>query len=84
MGFFRGLGEAAKYVGKGLLEDVKQKQEERDRAYAEGQCMTDEELVRKFKSASGMRKVGFAMVLEERGYLEKDNDGRYRRTSKTL
>ena len=32
MGFFRGLGEAAKYVGKGLLEDVKQKQEERDRA----------------------------------------------------
>ena len=84
MGFFRGLGEAAKYVGKGLLEDVKQKQEERDRAYAEVQCMTDEELVRKFKSASGMRKVGFAMVLEERGYLEKDNEGRYRRTSKTL
>lgn len=36
-------------VGKGLLEDVKQKQEERDRAYAEGQCMTDEELVRKSK-----------------------------------
>ena len=84
MGFFRGLGEAAKYVVKGLLEDVKQKQEERDRAYAEGQRMTDEELVRRFKSASGMRKVGFAMVLEERGYLEKDSEGRYRRTSKTL
>ena len=60
------------------------KQEEREIVYYDGQRMTDEELVRKFKSASGMRKVGFAMVLEERGYLEKDNEGRYRRTSKTL
>ena len=84
MGFFRGLGEAAKFIGEGFLDEVKKKQEERDRAYAEGQRMTDEELVRRFKSASGMRKVGFAMVLEERGYLEKDSEGRYRRTSKTL
>lgn len=84
MGFFRGLGEAAKYIGEGLLDEVKKKQEERDIAYYDGQRMTDKELVRRFKSASGMRKVGFAMVLEERGYLEKDSEGKYRRTSKTL
>lgn len=84
MGFFRGLGEAAKFIGEGFLDEVKKKQEEREIAYYDGQRMTDEELVRKFKSASGMRKVGFAMVLEERGYLEKDSEGKYRRTSKTL
>lgn len=82
MGFFDTLGKVAKEVGKGVLEETKKMLEEQNKAYANGRRMSDRELVRKFKSASGPKKIGYARVLEDRGYLTRNSEGKFVRTSK--
>ena len=79
MGFFDTLGGIAKEVGKGMVE-----KEEKDKAYENGQRMSDRQLVKKFQSASGMKKIGYALVLEERGYYTRNSEGKLVRTSKRL
>ena len=46
--------------------------------------MSDRQLVKKFQSASGMKKIGYALVLEERGYYTRNSEGKLVRTSKRL
>lgn len=84
MGFFDTLGEVAKGVGKSVMQEAEKRQKEQDRAYANGQRMSDRELVRKFKNASGSTKIGYARVLEDRGYFVRDSEGKFVRTSKRL
>ena len=55
MGFFDTLGGIAKEVGKGMVEKAERMQEEKDKAYENGQRMSDRQLVKKFQSASGMK-----------------------------
>ena len=57
---------------------------EKDKAYENGQRMSDRQLVKKFQSASGMKKIGYALVLEERGYYTRNSEGKLVRTSKRL
>ena len=39
-----------------------------------GNSMSDDELKRRFKNASGDAKWGYAAALKDRGYGRKDND----------
>ena len=84
MGFFDALGGFAKEVGNSMMEEAKRRQEEIDKAYAHGQRLSDRDLVRKFKNSSGLKKIGYAKVLEDRGYLERNDEGKFVRTSKRL
>ena len=84
MGLFDTLGGIAKEVGKGMVEKAERMQEEKDKAYENGQRMSDRQLVKKFQSASGMKKIGYALVLEERGYYTRNSEGKLVRTSKRL
>ena len=84
MGFFDTLGGIAKEVGKGMVEKAERMQEEKDKAYENGQRMSDRQLVKKFQSASGMKKIGYALVHEERGYYTRNSEGKLVRTSKRL
>ncbi|MDY2735253.1 hypothetical protein, partial [Intestinibacter sp.] len=47
--------------------------------------MSDREVADKFEDAfTSIEKNGYAKVLEKRGYLEKNSEGKYKRTSKRL
>lgn len=51
----------------------------------ESQYMTDREVANKFQSArTSIEKSCYAKILEKRGYLEKNSDGKYKKTSKRL
>ena len=39
--------------------------------------MDDFELVRAYKNNYGLKRSGYAPVLEERGFLERTKDGRF-------
>ncbi|MTO10417.1 hypothetical protein GMB50_10510 [Turicibacter sanguinis] len=45
---------------------------------------SDKDLVNQFKSSQGYDKVAYAKELESRGYLKRDEDGKFKRTNKTL
>lgn len=84
MGFFDVVKSIGKYAVDTAIENAEHNQEKLERAYGIGSRLSDAELVSRFKSASGFEKAGYAKVLEERGYLEKDSEGKYQRTGKTL
>lgn len=84
MGFFDVAKNIGKFVINDAIERAQNNQEEFERAYDVGTRATDEQLVKYFKTASSFQKAGYARVLEERGYLEKNSEGKYQRTGKTL
>lgn len=84
MGFWDIAKSVGKAVAESTMEDIQRKQNQMNNAYDRADRKTDEQLVSSFKNASGFEKIGYAKALEDRGYLYKDEDGKYKRTSKTL
>ena len=85
MGFWDIAKSVGKAVAQSAIEDIQSKQNEVNRAYDRADRKSDEQLVNSFKNASSnYEKLGYAKALEDRGYLYKDGDGKYKRTSKTL
>lgn len=76
-GFFARFFENAK---ESIISEIKKAQKQYEKCYLEGLNMGDARLVLRYKKATGSEKAGYARALEERGFLEKDRDGRYRPT----
>lgn len=75
-GFFRFI----KKVGGSIKQNIEEKYKNIENAYLEGMRCDDEILIRKFKNAAGFKKIGYAKALEEKGILERDDDGKLRPT----
>ena len=69
------VGSFFKKIGKGIMNQMNKFREQSDEARAIGERLNDRELIRRYRNSSGGRKHGYAKVLEERGFLEKNNDG---------
>ena len=61
--------------GKLIIEEIDKK----------SRYMSDRDVAHEFQYAlTSIEKNGYAKVLEKRGYLEKNSEGKYQRTSKRL
>lgn len=56
-------------------QEMDKRRKIRDNAFYDGMNMESEYLIRKFKKSSGPQRVGYAMALEEKGLLERDDNG---------
>lgn len=65
-----------KAVGEEMMNTLAENQNTFNEAYLKGCEMNDLFLIRRYKSSSGIRRNGYAKVLEERGILQRDCDGR--------
>ena len=84
MSFLDGLGKFINNTVEYYNKEVEKKERTINNVQRRASDLSDMELVRHFKQSSGLNKMGYARELEDRGYLEKDENGKYVRTSKTL
>lgn len=89
MSFWKKAIKVGSAVGGAILDEVQKQAEDRQRkmGIAEEKAMRvqdDRELVSKFQNSSGIEKVAYASELEKRGYLAKNSEGKFERTTKTL
>lgn len=75
-------GEIFKNIGKGILNTIDQSNTEIQNAYYDGCGMDNYQLVKLFQNSSLLKRAGYAKVLEERGLLKKDKNGKYIPTSR--
>ena len=71
------LGKLFKNIGKEIFNIIDQKNSEIQNAYFEGCGMNNYELVRHFQDSNIFERAGYTKVLEERGLLKKDKNGKY-------
>lgn len=76
-GFFARLFEE---IGKSIVSDMQKVQKQYEECYLEGLGLDNRRLVFKYRQAKGYERLGYARALEDRGFLEKDKDGRYKPT----
>lgn len=67
-------------MGESLITNMQQAQRQSDECYLKGLSMNNYRLVLQYRKSTGSRKYGYARALEERGFLEKDENGRYKPT----
>ncbi|WP_312085528.1 hypothetical protein [Exiguobacterium sp.] len=89
MGFWSTVASGAVKVGKAMLEEAEKSKEIRDKQLASAERRAsgvnhDRDLVNCFQNSSGIDKRAYALELEKRGYLERDHEGKLKRTSKKL
>lgn len=84
MSFLDGLGKFINNTVEYHNKEVERKERTMNNVQRSASDLSDRELVRYFEQSSGLNKMGYARELEDRGYLEKDENGKYVRTSKTL
>lgn len=63
-------------IGRGIISNMQHNSREVENAYLQGLSMDDYLLVRRFKQASGYKRVGYSKALEEKGLLERDYGGK--------
>lgn len=63
-------------IGREIISNMQHNSREVENAYLQGLSMDDYLLVRRFKQATGYRRVGYSKALEEKGLLERDNGGK--------
>ncbi|MBS2970735.1 hypothetical protein J9317_18485 [Metabacillus sp. KIGAM252] len=85
MGFWDGVAK----VGKAVMEEAQRSQQQRERQLENAHrrasgVSNDRDLVNRFQNASGADKAAYGLELANRGYLERGEDGKFRRTNKTL
>ncbi len=69
-------------IGSGIVASINQATQTFDNAYMEGMRMDEQMLVRRYKSATGYKRGGYAKALEERGLLCRNEKGEYSPTYK--
>ncbi|MFF2015732.1 hypothetical protein [Paenibacillus sp. NPDC058177] len=92
MAFWEKAEKVMNFVNDGLQRmqesnqrQMEQRQEAIDRSQQKASRIeNDRELVEKFKSSSGVERVGYGKELESRGYLERNSEGKMQRTNKKL
>ena len=71
------FGKLFKNIGKEIFNMIDQKNNEIQNAYFEGYGLNNYELVKYFQDSNIFKRAGYAKVLEERGLLKKDKNGKY-------
>lgn len=84
MGFWDTVGKAAAGAAKYVVEEAQKNEDKMNRTQARVANKSDREVVGKFQQSSGLDKRAYARELEDRGYLEKNSEGKYQRTDKRL
>ena len=69
------LGRLVKVVGREIVHTIQKNNREIENAYFDGIKMDDYLLVRRFKQSSGYKRVGYSKALEEKGLLERNDEG---------
>lgn len=85
MGFWNEVSK----VGNAFMEHAHRSHQQREKQFESSQRRAsrvgnDHELVKRFQNSSGTDKRAYASELENRGYLERGEDGKFKRTDKTL
>lgn len=84
MSFWNKVGKAALGAVQYVAEEAQKREDAINRTQARVAKKSDREVVEKFQRSSGLDKHAYARELENRGYLEKGSDGKYKRTDKNL
>lgn len=85
MGFWDTVAKVGGAIIETAQKQAEQRQRDMDRAENNAaRVHGDRELVKRFQNSSGIEKYGYAAELEKRGYLERNSEGKFQRTSKTL
>ena len=72
-----GCGGVFHAFTRGVSRELQRNKQIKENAYYDGLNMDDFELVRAYKNNYGLKRSGYAQVLEERGFLERTEDGRF-------
>ncbi|AND10772.1 hypothetical protein P4159_02730 [Bacillus thuringiensis] len=84
MSFWKAVGKAALGAAESMAKEAQKREDRVNNTQARVANKSDREVVEKFKHSSGLEKMAYARELEDRGYLEKNGDGKYQRTNKHL
>lgn len=84
MGFWNTVGKAAAGAAKYMVEEAQKREDSINRTQARVAKKSDREVVEKLKRSSGLEREAYARELADRGYLEKNEEGKYQRTDKYL
>ncbi|HFJ9404240.1 TPA: hypothetical protein ACGW3F_003347 [Bacillus paranthracis] len=84
MSFWKAVGKAALGAAESMAKEAQKREERVNNTQARVANKSDREVVEKFKRSSGLEKMAYARELEDRGYLEKNGEGKYQRTNKHL
>lgn len=71
------FGKIFRAIGREIINDLESKALDKEKAYLNGIKMDNYSLVRSYKRAQGMKRLGYAMALEEKGLFIRDYDGKY-------
>ncbi|PHB37068.1 hypothetical protein [Bacillus wiedmannii] len=84
MSFWKAVGKAALGAAESMAQEAQKREERVNRTQSRVTNKSDREVVEKFQRSSGLEKMAYARELENRGYLEKNGEGKYQRTDKHL
>ncbi|MGD6898368.1 hypothetical protein [Bacillus infantis] len=83
MGLFKVVHKIIETFVNSALENHERVSKDIDRAQQKASGVSnDRDLVDKYKQSSGADKVGYTLELEKRGYIERNDDGKFQRTKK--
>lgn len=84
MSFWKALGKAALGAAESMAKEAQKREDQMNRTQSIVANKSDREVVEKFQRSSGLEKHAYARELEDRGYIEKNEEGKYQRTDKYL
>lgn len=77
-----GIKNILKSIGKSILRSWEKSQQEFNEAYLEGLELSDFSLVYFYRKATGFKKAGYTKAMEEKGFFERNAEGRLVATNK--
>lgn len=84
MNFWKSVGKVAIGAVQYVAEEAQKREDNINRTQARVANKSDREVVDKLKRSSGLERQAYAIELENRGYLEKKEEGNYKCTDKYL
>ncbi|QGM31944.1 hypothetical protein GI482_16990 [Bacillus sp. N3536] len=84
MSFWNKVGKAAIGAVQHVAAEAQKREDTINRTQSRVANKSDREVVDKLKRSSGLERQAYARELEDRGYLEKNEEGKYQRTDKYL
>ena len=84
MSFWKAVGKVALGVADSLVKEGQKREDTINRTQSRVANKSDRDVVEKFQHSSGLDKHAYARELEDRGYLEKNAEGKYQRTDRNL
>lgn len=84
MSFWKSVGKVALGTVESLAKEAQKRENQMNNTQLRVANRSDREVVDRFQRSSGIEKSAYARELEDRGYLKKNEEGKYQRTDKYL